>query len=230
MKEILKPVYIITGKIIHGRGIGKCTGTPTANIDTTELTILPEAGVYTSEIYLNSRIYYGVTHTGIRPTLDNEKTITIETHIFDFNKNIYGEMITVKLYKKIRNVKKFAECTLLIEQIKKDCMSARQFWGLRQNPPVLYMDRRNHQATLDENEIHLSQLEFQVLHMLYESPKITFSKKQIYEEIWKEPANEHLHAVENTVFQIRQKLRPYCSGHDYIKTISGSGYKFNGID
>ncbi len=45
--------------------------------------------------------------------------------------------------------------------------------------------------------------------------------------IWHEPTNNHLHAVENTIFQIRKRLKPYCKGHEYIKTVIGYGYKFN---
>ena len=54
-----------------------------------------------------------------------------------------------------------------------------------------------------------------------------FTKEQIYEQIWHEPTNNHLHAVENTIFQIRKRLKPYCKGHEYIKTVIGYGYKFN---
>ena len=54
-----------------------------------------------------------------------------------------------------------------------------------------------------------------------------FTKEQIYEQIWHEPTNNHLHAVENTIFQIRKRLKPYCMGHEYIKTVIGYGYKFN---
>lgn len=49
----------------------------------------------------------------------------------------------------------------------------------------------------------------------------------VYEKIWHEPTNNHLHAVENTIFQIRKRLKPYCKGHEYIKTVIGYGYKFN---
>ena len=66
-----------------------------------------------------------------------------------------------------------------------------------------------------------------VLYLLQQSPQTTFTKEQIYEKIWHEPTNNHLHAVENTIFQIRKRLKPYCKGHEYIKTVIGYGYKFN---
>ena len=152
-----------------------------------------------AKILLDSQTYYGVTHVGMRPTLDNDKAISIETHIFDFDNDIYGRTMTIYLYKKIREVRKFNELSLLIEQVATDRLSARKFWGN----------------------------EFEVFYMLYLSPQITFTKEQIYEKIWHEPTNNHLHAVENTVFQIRKRLKPHCKGHEYIKTVVGYGYKFN---
>ena len=78
-----------------------------------------------------------------------------------------------------------------------------------------------------KEEVYLSTNEFEVLYLLLQSPQTTFTKEQIYEQIWHEPTNNHLHAVENTIFQIRKRLKPYCKGHEYIKTVIGYGYKFN---
>ena len=89
------------------------------------------------------------------------------------------------------------------------------------------MDLKSHCVMIDQQEVYLSTNEFEVLYMLYSSPQTTFTKKEIYEKIWNEPTNNHLHAVENTIFQIRKRLKPYCMGHEYIKTVIGYGYKFN---
>lgn len=99
-KENMEPIYTITGTVVHGRGIGKHVGTPTANIEVDEHATLPETGVYVAKILLDSQTYYGVTHVGMRPTLDNDKAVSIETHIFDFDNDIYGRTITIYLYKK----------------------------------------------------------------------------------------------------------------------------------
>ena len=80
---------------------------------------------------------------------------------------------------------------------------------------------------LEQQEVYLSTNEFEVLYLLLQSPQTAFTKEQIYEQIWHEPTNNHLHAVENTIFQIRKRLKPYCMGHEYIKTVIGYGYKFN---
>ena len=212
MKEkINEPIYTLTGIVIHGRGIGKHVGTPTANIEIAKNTFLPKTGVYVADILLSGKIYYGVTHIGTRPTLDNDSFISIETHIF-------GCTITVNLYKKLREVRKFNELSLLLEQIANDRTMAQEFWGLKQTNHTLHIDVNRHCVILEQQEVYLSTNEFEVLYLL---------KEQIYEQIWHEPTNNHLHAVENTIFQIRKRLKPYCKGHEYIKTVIGYGYKFN---
>lgn len=227
MKENLKPMYILTGTVVHGRGIGKHVGTPTANLEIRNNTIFPESGVYAANVLIDRQRYYGITHVGMRPTLDNDNTISIETHILDFDRDIYRCTITVNLYKKLREVKKFNELSLLLEQIRSDRLSVQEFWGLKQINHTLCIDLKSHCVMIDQQEVYLSTNEFEVLYMLYSSPQTTFTKKEIYEKIWNEPTNNHLHAVENTIFQIRKRLKPYCKGQEYIKTVIGYGYKFN---
>lgn len=205
MKEkINEPIYTLTGTVIHGRGIGKHVGTPTANIEIAKNTFLPKTGVYVADILLSGKIYYGVTHIGTRPTLDNDSFVSIETHIFDFDKDIYGCTITVNLYKKLREVRKFNELSLLLEQITNDRTMAQEFWGLKQTNHTLHIDINRHCVILEQQEVYLSTNEFEVLYLLLQSPQTTFTKEQIYEQIWHEPTNNHLHAVENTIFQIRK--------------------------
>ena len=179
-------------------------GTPTANIEIAKNTFLPKTGVYVADILLSGKIYYGVTHIGTRPTLDNDSFVSIETHIFDFDKDIYGCTITVNLYKKLREVRKFNELSLLLEQIANDRTMAQEFWGLKQTNHTLHIDISRHCVILEQQEVYLSTNEFEVLYLLLQSPQTTFTKEQIYEQIWHEPTNNHLHAVENTIFQIRK--------------------------
>jgi len=180
-----------------------------------------------ADILLSDKRYYGVTHIGARPTLDNDDSVSIETHIFDFDKDIYGSTITVNLYKKLREVRKFNELSLLLAQIANDRTMALKFWGLKQASHTLHIDVNRHCVILEQKEVYLSTNEFEVLYLLQQSPQTTFTKEQIYEKIWHEPTNNHLHAVENTIFQIRKRLKPYCKGREYIKTVIGYGYKFN---
>ena len=91
----------------------------------------------------------------------------------------------------------------------------------------LEIDQLQRKVTRVGKRIDLTKYEYDLLFYLVSSPNWVFTKEQIYEQIWHEPTNNHLHAVENTIFQIRKRLKPYCKGHEYIKTVIGYGYKFN---
>ena len=142
--------------------------------------------VYVADILLSDKRYYGVTHIGARPTLDNDDSVSIETHIFDFDKDIYGSTITVNLYKKLREVRKFNELSLLLAQIANDRTMALKFWGLKQASHTLHIDVNRHCVILEQKEVYLSTNEFEVLYLLQQSPQTTFTKEQIYEKIWHE--------------------------------------------
>ena len=62
-------------------------------MDTPKNTFLPKTGVYVADILLSDNRYYGVTHIGARPTLDNDDSVSIETHIFDFDRDIYDTYV-----------------------------------------------------------------------------------------------------------------------------------------
>lgn len=224
----IRTIYTtMTGSVIYGRGIGKHVGTPTADLRVKDQTKLPEIGVYTSKIILCDYIFYGVTHIGTRPTLDTDKRISVETHILNFDKEIYGCTITIELYQKIRNIIKFENLSLLLEQIKDDCQTAQKYWGINNPPAQLLMNKGTHRVTLDGQDIYLTVKEFDVLYLLYSNPSVSFTKEQIYRAVWNELPVGRCHAVENTVFQIRKKIKSVLHSHDYIKTIAGYGYKFN---
>ena len=119
------PIYTLTGIVIHGRGIGKHVGTPTANMEIAKNTFLPKTGVYVADILLSDKRYYGVTHIGARPTLDNDDSVSIETHIFDFNQDIYDKIIDVELIDFIRDEIKFSSKEAFLKQILKDTEYAK---------------------------------------------------------------------------------------------------------
>ena len=81
-------------------------------------------------------------------------------------------------------------------------------------------------VTLAGEEIDLYPKEFDVLCLLTQYSGWVLSSEQIYEAVWHEKANGYFHAVENTIFQIRKKIKKYSSDKNYIKTVVGYGYKF----
>ncbi|MDO5423719.1 MAG: riboflavin kinase [Eubacteriales bacterium] len=216
----------LRGRVVHGRGIGKLVGSPTANLEVSPKDNIPMPGVYISSVLWNGKTYYAVTHIGKRPTVDNDESVSVEVHLLNFSQDIYGENLLVSLYTKLRDPQKFSDLSALLDQIRQDCRAARKFFGLNDLPLPLCMDIEKHRVSVGNTDIFLSTKEFDILYLLYANPDVTFSKEQIYQAVWQECSNGCFHAVENTVFQIRKKLRPYLDGLDCIKTVVGYGYKF----
>jgi len=117
-------LYLIRGKVRSGAKRGKSLGFPTANILLHQK--IPE-GIYASIVTIKEKAYYAATFIGGAKTFD-EKVAKCESYILDFKQEIYGEWISVKLLKKLRNNKKFSSVKLLIKQIKKDILNTRKFF------------------------------------------------------------------------------------------------------
>ncbi len=110
--------YTISGRVIKGNGIGKLLGFPTANIDFTRY-LLPRLGVYFAKVIVDGNEYYGMTNVGKKPTFPENK-ITLETYIFDFDKEIYGKIIGIKFIQFLREEIYFDNKQDLIDRIIQD--------------------------------------------------------------------------------------------------------------
>ena len=120
--QLLGSTYRIEGKIVMGEQIGRTIGYPTANISPSNLSKkIPPLGVYAVWITVAGIRYNGMLNIGLRPTLlpDNLKP-TIEVNIIDFNHNIYGQIITLEIVKKVRDEKRFSDMQSLVNEIDKD--------------------------------------------------------------------------------------------------------------
>ena len=115
---LFKP-YHIKSEVVKGRGEGHLFGFPTANLSLKNDKILPKSGVYGTMCDINGKIYKSVTNVGVKPTF-NDDTVSIETFIDDFSGNLYGENITIIIYKYLRETKKFDNINALKEQIYED--------------------------------------------------------------------------------------------------------------
>ncbi len=114
----------VTGEVIHGRGNGKKVGMPTANLDIKDIQIKIEYGVYACYVYVKNKKYLGVCNVGIRPTIDSQKTI--EVNIIDFDEDIYGEIISIELIQKLRDIEKFNSLQEVKKQVDKDIVKTRE--------------------------------------------------------------------------------------------------------
>ena len=117
---LLGHVFSYSGTVIKGRELGREIGFKTANIEPSlELIQLPN-GVYMTKTLIDNKPHNSITNIGNAPTLKNNEK-TIETHIFNFDKNIYNKEIEVFFIKKIRDEMKFESKYSLISQIEEDC-------------------------------------------------------------------------------------------------------------
>lgn len=121
---------ILTGKIVHGKGLGRTVGMPTANLELDGAQVLPETGVYAGSIYVNGEWFASLTNIGGRPTVDREQDITIETYILDFDEDIYGETVELRIDKFLRPIQKFGNLEEVHKQVKKDIKQAKNFLTL----------------------------------------------------------------------------------------------------
>jgi len=120
--------YGIRGKVIHGDAKGRTIGFPTANLQLEEnLKLLPCNGVYHVEVFVNEKCWKGAMNIGVRPTVTNLGTRSIEVHILDFTYDIYGMEIEVRLLQKIRDEMKFDSFTALKDQLQKDIEFVRNY-------------------------------------------------------------------------------------------------------
>ena len=119
-KKFLGRDYELNGVVIKGKGLGKTINFPTANLNIKEqYKLIPSKGVYLVRVYYNNNFFEGMMNIGNRPTIQGINQ-TQEVHIFNFNKNIYGEHLKVLFLKKIRDEKKFNSVEDLKNQLIKD--------------------------------------------------------------------------------------------------------------
>lgn len=119
--EYLGEPFELSGKIVHGNALGRTIGFPTANIlIDSDLKLIPGNGVYAVKVLIQNQVFEGMMNIGNRPTINGTNDIVLEVHLFDFNKDIYGEDLTVQFLSKTRDEQKFKGLNELKEQLKKD--------------------------------------------------------------------------------------------------------------
>ncbi len=123
--KLLGRYHFIEGEIVAGRGRGRTLGIPTANLKTIN-ELIPLKGVYATFFEHNGVKLPSVTNVGYNPTFENRNDVSIETYIFYFNGDLYGERVTLHFVERIRDEKKFSSPEELIETIRNDIRRARE--------------------------------------------------------------------------------------------------------
>ncbi len=120
--------FFVSGRVIKGLGRGKQLGFPTANIDLEKERLIPEFGVYATLCTFRGCTYRSITNIGKNPTFDDVTGVNVETNVFDFGGDLYGEEIKVTFVDKLRDEIKFSSVNELIKQIKAD-IETRKTWS-----------------------------------------------------------------------------------------------------
>ncbi len=117
--------FFTQGVVVHGQKIGRELGYPTANLEIqNSYKLIPANGIYAVKVKLDGELYNGMLNIGTRPTVERVGNVSVEVHLFDFNKNIYGEELSVSFIKRIRSEKRFEDREALITEIEKDKVRA----------------------------------------------------------------------------------------------------------
>lgn len=112
--------FMLNGKVVNGKRLGGKIGFPTANIDIKDdYKLIPKTGVYVVKSTINSKIIFGMMNIGFRPTIKG-KHQTIEVHFFDFNKNLYKQILTIEVLYFLRDEQEFDSIEKLIQQLTED--------------------------------------------------------------------------------------------------------------
>jgi len=127
--ELLGRPYCIQGRVVRGRRLGRSIGFPTANVPLRRLST-PLSGVYAVRLHgLGTGAAAGVANLGTRPTVNGGEKL-LEVHLFDFDQDIYGRLVSVEFVHKLREEEKFESLEALKEQIARDAGAARGLLGV----------------------------------------------------------------------------------------------------
>jgi len=142
VKKLLGRNYQIRGTVQEGkkRG-GPVVGFKTANLNLSEEDLCPRHGVYVTQVVYEGKCYGGVLNIGYNPTF-GENRLSAETHIFDFNQEIYGKKIKINLLKHLRGEKKFSGPEELAEQIHQDIGQAKEILAEAQKELLLSCEEK----------------------------------------------------------------------------------------
>ena len=124
--EMLGYNYSLSGKVVDGKKLGRTIGYPTANLEVDDIKLLPKNGAYIVEVFHENKFYKGMLSIGTNPTVNGE-TKTVEVYILGFDKDIYGETLTLKFRDFLHEEIKFESLEKLIERLDEDKILTHDF-------------------------------------------------------------------------------------------------------
>ena len=135
VNQLLGYRYLTMGTVVHGEARGRTLGFPTANISHDTAYALPGIGVYVTRVKIGSDWYQAMTSVGRNVTFGENRPITVEAYLLDFDAAIYGEVVQVEWETRLRGEVKFSSVDALVDQLKADEQATRDYFN-RQNPRI----------------------------------------------------------------------------------------------
>lgn len=130
--QLLGRPYAITGHVQHGKKLGRTLGFPTLNLAISKQNYIGPpvtSGIFVAQVHgLGPTPLPAVASLGVRPTVENQGRVSLETHIFNFNENVYGKLIKVELLMKLRDEAKYPDLTALKAAIAADAVAANHYF------------------------------------------------------------------------------------------------------
>ena len=127
--ELLGRSFFLRGPVLHGDERGRQIGFPTLNIGVSADRWLPPNGVYVTRAHVAGREFQACTNIGIRPTFEGDHSRLVETHLLDFEGDLYGQLATVELLHRLRSEQKFNGIDELTAQIQRDLVATRAWFA-----------------------------------------------------------------------------------------------------
>ncbi len=126
--------YTVTGKVISGVGRGKTIGFPTANMEIPSNRLIPAHGVYVGWVQMDDESIHrpAICNIGLAPTFGDQNQSRVEVHLLDFVGNLYEKAMTFHFLERLREERAFPSVTELVDQVKRDCQSARSLLESRE--------------------------------------------------------------------------------------------------
>ena len=118
--DFLGHPHTLTDQVRHGKKIGTRLGFPTMNLQIPAGNVIPAFGVYATRVWVDDKAYIAATNVGVRPTVGDDRPVTVEGSLLDFNGDLYGKTVRMEFYRRIRPEQKFDSLDALRAQIAQD--------------------------------------------------------------------------------------------------------------
>ncbi len=126
VEHLLGMPYMIAGKVVRGRQVGRTIGFPTVNVLPGADKLLPPNGVYFSQVRCGEKLYHAISNVGYKPTVTDERVMGVESYLYDFTGNLYGERVEVYLQAFRRPERRFQGLEALRAQLQEDIAAGRE--------------------------------------------------------------------------------------------------------